>query len=56
MRGSLPSWERGLKSSSTSDCLLPSASLPSWERGLKSKIVTAIVDVIEGRSLRGSVD
>ena len=33
--GSLPSWERGLKSYSIYSSADTSPSLPSWERGLK---------------------
>ena len=34
---SLPSWERGLKSTSCKRCDCQCRSLPSWERGLKSR-------------------
>ena len=34
-QGSLPSWERGLKSDNADLLRIPFASLPSWERGLK---------------------
>ena len=33
---SLPSWECGLKSGCTDDCIMLNMSLPSWECGLKS--------------------
>ena len=32
---SLPSWERGLKQSTSADFIQCNKSLPSWERGLK---------------------
>ena len=37
--GSLPSWERGLKSYSIYSSADTSPSLPSWERGLKSTVM-----------------
>ena len=42
---SLPSWERGLKSSTVIPTLFWNASLPSWERGLKSERMTVTIQM-----------
>ena len=54
-RGSLPSRERGLKSSYAGISTAATSSLPSRERGLKSRCRTG-QPKYAGRSLRGSVD
>ena len=52
---SLPSWERGLKSSGTVITVPDLPSLPSWERGLKL-FRTPHKTADPCRSPRGSVD
>ena len=52
---SLPSWERGLKSTALDTLVATPASLPSWERGLKSSTLF-FVGIYDCRSPRGSVD
>ena len=52
---SLPSWERGLKSTALDTLVATPASLPSWERGLKSSPLF-FVGIYDCRSPRGSVD
>ena len=54
-KGSLPSWERGLKSECGLKAQHGNASLPSWERGLKWHC-GRVQKAAPGRSLRGSVD
>ena len=53
---SLPSWERGLKSSCPKGCKTERESLPSWERGLKYLKLCRDAFPSFRRSLRGSVD
>ena len=53
---SLPSWERGLKSSLMLILLFLTWSLPSWERGLKFGTSIEYFMTRTCRSPRGSVD
>ena len=55
-RASLPSWERGLKSSLMLILLFLTWSLPSWERGLKFGTSIEYFMTRTCRSPRGSVD
>ena len=41
LNGSLPSWERGLKSTYEEAVAYGTESLPSWERGLKYVVYKA---------------
>ena len=56
LSGSLPTRERGLKSTYTYTAPAAASSLPTRERGLKYVVCKQAVSFAQRRSLHGSVD